>query len=56
MSIYLHILHSLPPFYVALEKGEITPGTAIIIRYQGPKGAPGMPEVSDSSSSYLKSS
>jgi len=32
-------------FYPALEKGEIKPGTVVIFRYQGPKGAPGMPEM-----------
>ena len=33
------------PFFTALEKGEITAGMVLIFRYQGPKGAPGMPEV-----------
>ena len=37
---------SIPPFFDALERGEVTAGMAIIFRYQGPKGAPGMPEVS----------
>jgi dihydroxy-acid dehydratase len=32
--------------YPALAAGEIKPGTVLIFRYQGPKGAPGMPEVS----------
>lgn len=32
-------------FCPSLERGEIKPGTVIIIRYEGPKGAPGMPEV-----------
>lgn len=36
---------SLDGFYPALAAGEIKPGTVIIFRYQGPKGAPGMPEV-----------
>ncbi|KZT10667.1 dihydroxy-acid dehydratase [Laetiporus sulphureus 93-53] len=36
---------SLDKFYPALEAGEITPGTVLIFRYQGPKGAPGMPEM-----------
>ncbi|KAI0630086.1 dihydroxy-acid dehydratase [Trametes polyzona] len=36
---------SIPPFFTALENGEITAGMAIIFRYQGPKGAPGMPEM-----------
>ncbi|KAL7281414.1 dihydroxy-acid and 6-phosphogluconate dehydratase [Trametes coccinea BRFM310] len=36
---------SIPPFFTALENGEITAGMAIIFRYQGPKGGPGMPEM-----------
>lgn len=32
-------------FYPALAAGEIKPGTVVIFRYQGPKGAPGMPEM-----------
>jgi len=36
---------SLDPFYTALAAGEIKPGTVLIFRYQGPKGAPGMPEM-----------
>jgi dihydroxy-acid dehydratase len=28
-----------------LERGEITPGTVVVIRYEGPKGGPGMPEM-----------
>jgi len=36
---------SLEPFYPALAAGEITPGTVLIFRYQGPRGAPGMPEM-----------
>ncbi|KAF5326468.1 hypothetical protein D9611_000346 [Ephemerocybe angulata] len=36
---------SLAPFYTALEAGEITAGCVLIFRYQGPKGAPGMPEM-----------
>ncbi|KAI0744274.1 dihydroxy-acid and 6-phosphogluconate dehydratase [Daedaleopsis nitida] len=36
---------SIPPFFNALEAGEITAGMVIIFRYQGPKGAPGMPEM-----------
>ncbi|KAG5647027.1 hypothetical protein DXG03_001397 [Asterophora parasitica] len=36
---------SLTGFYPALEAGEIKPGTVLIFRYQGPKGAPGMPEM-----------
>ena len=29
----------------ALERGEIGPGSVILIRYEGPKGGPGMPEM-----------
>ncbi|RJP24076.1 MAG: dihydroxy-acid dehydratase [Candidatus Abyssobacteria bacterium SURF_5] len=29
----------------ALQSGEIGPGTVIVIRYEGPKGGPGMPEM-----------
>ena len=36
---------SLDPFYIALEAGEIKPGTVLIFRYVGPVGAPGMPEM-----------
>ncbi|KAJ8696385.1 hypothetical protein PTI98_006259 [Pleurotus ostreatus] len=36
---------SLDNFYPSLEKGEIKPGMVLIFRYQGPKGAPGMPEM-----------
>ncbi|KAJ3514123.1 hypothetical protein NLJ89_g2561 [Agrocybe chaxingu] len=36
---------SLDDFYTLLEKGEIKAGTVLIFRYQGPKGAPGMPEM-----------
>ena len=28
-----------------LERGEITAGTVVVIRYEGPKGGPGMPEM-----------
>jgi dihydroxy-acid dehydratase len=36
---------SLDGFYPALAAGKIKPGMVLIFRYQGPKGAPGMPEV-----------
>ncbi|EGO00112.1 hypothetical protein SERLA73DRAFT_180554 [Serpula lacrymans var. lacrymans S7.3] len=36
---------SLENFYPSLAAGEIKPGTVLIFRYQGPKGAPGMPEM-----------
>ena len=29
----------------ALERGEITKGSVVVIRYEGPKGGPGMPEM-----------
>ncbi len=29
----------------ALERGEVRPGDVVIIRYEGPKGGPGMPEM-----------
>ena len=29
----------------ALHAGEIVPGTVVVIRYEGPKGGPGMPEM-----------
>src|ERR671938_1366225 len=28
-----------------LEKGDIAKGTVVVIRYEGPKGGPGMPEM-----------
>jgi len=28
-----------------LERGEVTAGTVVVIRYEGPKGGPGMPEM-----------
>jgi dihydroxy-acid dehydratase len=31
--------------FSALTKGTITPGDVIVIRYEGPKGSPGMPEM-----------
>mgnify|MGYP001288042746 CR=1 FL=1 len=30
---------------IGIEKGEVTAGTVVVIRYVGPKGAPGMPEM-----------
>jgi len=36
---------NLENFYPALEAGKIKAGTVLIFRYQGPKGAPGMPEM-----------
>jgi dihydroxy-acid dehydratase len=31
--------------FVALTKGEISAGDVMVIRYEGPKGSPGMPEM-----------
>jgi dihydroxy-acid dehydratase len=28
-----------------LDRKEITPGMVVVIRYEGPKGGPGMPEM-----------
>ncbi|RPD53042.1 dihydroxy-acid and 6-phosphogluconate dehydratase [Lentinus tigrinus ALCF2SS1-7] len=39
------VFDTIPPFFTALSNGEITAGMAIIFRYQGPKGGPGMPEM-----------
>jgi dihydroxy-acid dehydratase len=36
---------NLDGFYPALAAGEIRSGMVLVLRYQGPKGAPGMPEV-----------
>ena len=36
---------NLDGFYPALAAGEIKAGMVLVFRYQGPKGAPGMPEV-----------
>lgn len=36
---------SVHDFYPALERGDIKHGMVMIFRYQGPKGAPGMPEM-----------
>jgi dihydroxy-acid dehydratase len=38
-------LRSEEDFYPALSKGEVKEGQVIVIRYQGPKGGPGMPEM-----------
>ena len=34
-----------PELVKAIEDGRIKPGSVIVIRYQGPKGGPGMPEM-----------
>ncbi|KAJ7346798.1 dihydroxy-acid/6-phosphogluconate dehydratase [Mycena albidolilacea] len=38
-------LDTVEAFFPAMEAGEIKPGTVLIFRYQGPRGAPGMPEM-----------
>lgn len=42
-------------FIHALEKGELKPGekTVVVIRYEGPKGGPGMPEMLKPSSAIM---
>lgn len=32
--------------FAALERNDIPKGSVVVVRYQGPKGGPGMPEVS----------
>ncbi len=39
------VFESEPDLVEALEKGAIEPGSVIVIRYQGPRGGPGMPEM-----------
>lgn len=34
-----------PTLMAAIESGKIVPGTVVVIRYVGPKGGPGMPEM-----------
>jgi dihydroxy-acid dehydratase len=34
-----------PSLMEAIEKGKIVPGSVVVIRYVGPKGGPGMPEM-----------
>jgi dihydroxy-acid dehydratase len=34
-----------PTLMEAIEKGKIVPGSVVVIRYVGPKGGPGMPEM-----------
>jgi dihydroxy-acid dehydratase len=34
-----------PTLMKAIEEGRIVPGTVVVIRYVGPKGGPGMPEM-----------
>lgn len=44
-EVWLHKAVREDDFYPVLTEGQIPAGTAVIFRYQGPKGAPGMPEV-----------
>jgi dihydroxy-acid dehydratase len=47
---FCKVFNSEVEFEVALKNEEIKENTAIIIRYQGPKGGPGMPEMLKSTS------
>ncbi|EJU01769.1 dihydroxy-acid and 6-phosphogluconate dehydratase [Dacryopinax primogenitus] len=42
---HARVFDHLDDFYPALHRGDITAGSVCIFRYQGPKGAPGMPEM-----------
>ena len=39
------VYQSEPEACGAILKGEVSPGTVIVLRYEGPKGGPGMPEM-----------
>lgn len=52
----IFLVYSLDGFFPALEAGEIKAGMVLIFRYQGPKGAPGMPEVCRIVAVYIFSS
>ncbi len=39
------VFENEPDLVEAIEQGAIKPGSVIIIRYQGPRGGPGMPEM-----------
>lgn len=39
------VFDSEPEMVAAVERGGIEPGSVVVIRYQGPRGAPGMPEM-----------
>jgi dihydroxy-acid dehydratase len=34
-----------PAAFAAVERGEIRPGDVVVVRHEGPRGAPGMPEM-----------
>ena len=38
---------------VAVERGEIEPGMVVVIRYEGPKGGPGMKEMLNPTSAIM---
>ncbi|KAG1746140.1 dihydroxy-acid and 6-phosphogluconate dehydratase [Suillus lakei] len=44
-GLRFEVIQHVHDFYPALERGDIKPGMVMIFRYQGPKGAPGMPEM-----------
>lgn len=39
------VFENEPDLVAAIEDGGISPGAVVVIRYQGPKGGPGMPEM-----------
>ncbi len=39
------VYQSEPEACGAILSGEVSPGTVIVLRYEGPKGGPGMPEM-----------
>jgi Dihydroxyacid dehydratase/phosphogluconate dehydratase len=39
------VYNSEPEAFKAVAAGEVKPGSVVVIRYEGPKGAPGMPEM-----------
>ncbi|MFB6490638.1 MAG: dihydroxy-acid dehydratase [Thermoproteus sp. AZ2] len=39
------VFNSEADAFKAVTSGEVKPGTVVVIRYEGPKGAPGMPEM-----------
>ena len=39
------VFNSEPECFAALNARKIVPGDVVVIRYEGPKGAPGMPEM-----------
>jgi len=48
-----NLVPSLDTFYDLLADGQITAGMVLIFRYQGPKGAPGMPEMLGENNCYF---